>query len=677
MNIPDSALGTSMKLCLIDFSPIDFTPLTPQQSPLGGMQSGLSHLAIQLAGRGHEVTLANRTTASGIYGRVRCRSLRDMRVPNDFEGFDVALSIFCDGKLIRSLGIQCPLILWTGHNSDEPTVQKLSQQSERDTWDRIVFKSETQAREFREKFPLHPNRIDVIGNAISPFVEALSPRERFFFQEQRPPRLIYTSTPFRGLDVLLDAFPKIRASVPGCTLAVYSGMKVYQQSDADIHAALYERCRVTDGVEYFGSVNQQDLASAYADADIFTYPSTYRETACISAMEAMASGCLVSSTRLGAIPETVHDFGFLVDTTAQKRGRSEPLADAFARTVVNAIEKAFDASSAMSTRLTEQSIFARDSYVWSRRAEQFETLLHTMAASQSTKTTLNIQGAHRKASRPTATGRIALPNGKIIYVNPGDNRAERLSETNGNFNPQTLSIWQTLVNERDWTHIVDVGANYGEMLANTRFPPHAEVLAVEPNPMILPYLRLTTAFLDNVTIHNVAVSDRAGTTGFFVDQQWSGTSKIVKRRRSNASVPVTTLDRLLGMGRSRLNGSRILMKIDIEGLEVAALKGAIRIWGSADRAAALIELTHLSPKQRNWLLRRFSVYGYDPSRDEFRELRCLEKKSLEAAGVYQDDIVLRPPSSVLKWSHVSLGARHMCFSISRKFGYNRSSRNAA
>src|SRR6185312_6187435 len=46
-------------------------------------------------------------------------------------------------------------------------------------------------------------------------------------------RLAYTSTPFRGLDVLLDVFPRIRAACPDTELDVFSSMRVYGMAEED------------------------------------------------------------------------------------------------------------------------------------------------------------------------------------------------------------------------------------------------------------------------------------------------------------------------------------------------------------------------------------------------------------------------------------------------------------
>src|SRR5262249_29880168 len=156
-------------------------------------------------------------------------------------------------------------------------------------------------------------------------------RRPFFFRTGDPPVLAYTSTPFRGLAVLLTAFPAIRTAVPDCRLRIYSSMGVYQVPDADDdYRVLYDLAPALPGVEYVGSLPQTALADALAEADILAYPNTFAETSCISVMEAMAAGCLVATTRLGALPETTAGFGILMDEV----GDRVSMARAFAQALV-------------------------------------------------------------------------------------------------------------------------------------------------------------------------------------------------------------------------------------------------------------------------------------------------------------------------------------------------------
>jgi len=59
-----------------------------------------------------------------------------------------------------------------------------------------------------------------------------------------------------------------------------------------------------DGVDYLGSVGQRQLREVAATCRALAYPCVFPETSCIVAMEAMAAGCVVVGTSLGALPET-------------------------------------------------------------------------------------------------------------------------------------------------------------------------------------------------------------------------------------------------------------------------------------------------------------------------------------------------------------------------------------
>ena len=114
----------------------------------------------------------------------------------------------------------------------------------------------------------------------------------------------YTSTPFRGLEVLLSAFPEVLIEFPEAELKVFSSMKVYQQDErGDAFAPLYKRCRTTPSVHYVGSVPQPRLAEELKAATILAYPNTFAETSCIAVMEAMAAGLHIVTTDLGTLPD--------------------------------------------------------------------------------------------------------------------------------------------------------------------------------------------------------------------------------------------------------------------------------------------------------------------------------------------------------------------------------------
>jgi glycosyltransferase involved in cell wall biosynthesis len=168
----------------------------------------------------------------------------------------------------NTVGSKARLVLWTQHAHDQPAVQPLRDPRERRAYDAIAFVSDWQRNEFIAAFDLDPRRTMVLRNAISPAFENLFTAEKSILSRKTtPPVLAYTSTPYRGLDLLLDAFPRIREQVPGVTLKVFSSMKVYAigagEDDAR-YGSLYRRCRETEGVEYVGSLPQPQLAEELA-----------------------------------------------------------------------------------------------------------------------------------------------------------------------------------------------------------------------------------------------------------------------------------------------------------------------------------------------------------------------------------------------------------------------------
>lgn len=129
-------------------------------------------------------------------------------------------------------------------------------------------------------------------------------------------RLIYSSSPDRGLEVLLNLLPKIRERVSDVILHVYYGFenwKAMAQSmgnkDQIERVDYFERRLAEEASKghlvYHGRVNQEQLAAAFLASKVWAYPTWFTETYCISAIESMAAGCVPVTTNLAALTETV------------------------------------------------------------------------------------------------------------------------------------------------------------------------------------------------------------------------------------------------------------------------------------------------------------------------------------------------------------------------------------
>lgn len=138
---------------------------------------------------------------------------------------------------------------------------------------------------------------------------------RFVKKEKRKNSFIYSSYPNRGLLQLLRMWPRIKQELPDATLDVFAdieGKWVNEVAGAEMEAIRVLLMRGLDGVNVRGWVSKQELADAWATADIWFYPATFKETFCLTALEAAASGTLAITSFLAALEETVADRGILI-----------------------------------------------------------------------------------------------------------------------------------------------------------------------------------------------------------------------------------------------------------------------------------------------------------------------------------------------------------------------------
>ncbi len=616
-----------MKIAFLDLTGMSFDPLTPERMPLGGMQSGVCYLARELALQGHRVSLFNGHAGDAVVEGVAVHNYAQ-RFAALQQGHDVFVSISCSGRSIRPLIGDSPLILYTGHNKFEPSMQALGDAEERACWDHFVFKSSWQAETLQQSFALDGGRISIISNAVAPAFERLGERSSFFFLEDRPPVLYYSSTPFRGLGVLANAFPAIARACPGISARVYSSMAPYHGLiDEAPHEGAYDLCRRA-GMDYVGSLSQPELAAAVRGADILAFPSTYPETSCVTVMEAMASSSLIVSRALGAIPETSAGFARLLARPAA--GDATPLPERFAGLVVNAISAARRAPRQTAQLLQAERRYCLTNYNWSAKAREWVALLQQAMTRSG--------GRPSQAAGPHVFHHVQTQSGDKLYLDPQDWRARRLMQCGGNFNPAARALWRAALGLAPWTLIADVGANYGEMLFEAGVKRCQRVLAFEPNPRVLPYLTKTLAGAPNVRIVPAALSDHVGEASLSVEADWSGRSRLGEGP-NQTTVSVTTLDSLLSVAADD-DPLRLLMKLDVEGHEIAVLKGAMHSIAAAAEFCCMMEVSHLTPTDAAWLEDRFSLHALALQQGRVVAIERLAALA-DRAQFWHEDVLLR------------------------------------
>lgn len=375
-----------MRIVFIDTIAWDYVVDSAYREPLGGSQSAVCYLAEALVGLGHDVCLLNNIKEAVLSRGVQCLPLRATPL-NDLVKFDVAILVGEPGDcaVFRNwLRPGARFVLWTGYAHDQPAVQTLLDPCVAAQFDAFAFVSQWQRQQFEEVLGIRQSRSRVLHNAIAPaFADRFADGPGILAAKRRPV-LAYTSTPFRGLDLLLAMFPAIRAQVPDAVLRVYSNMRVYhvnQQEDNARFGHLYQLCRQTPGVEHVGTLPQPVLAEQLRDVMVLAYPNHYAETSCIAVMEAMAVGCRIVTSDLGALADTTAGFARLIPVGNDWNVYGQR----FIAETVAALRAGCVGAPELGEHLARQIAYVHQNYTWPGRAVEWSGWLRELMAGTVTR----------------------------------------------------------------------------------------------------------------------------------------------------------------------------------------------------------------------------------------------------------------------------------------------------
>lgn len=165
-------------------------------------------------------------------------------------------------------------------------------------FDLLVFVSHWQQQMFNIYLGVPYSAGIVLKNAIFPIEDHEKPNDEKI-------RLIYCSTPHRGLDILYLAFNQLSTEYDNIELDVYSSFNLYGWPERDEpYRELFDKLRNHKKINYHKSVSNDEIREAMKRADIFSYPSVWQETSCLSLIEAMSAKLTCVHPSLAALPET-------------------------------------------------------------------------------------------------------------------------------------------------------------------------------------------------------------------------------------------------------------------------------------------------------------------------------------------------------------------------------------
>ena len=245
--------------------------------------------------------------------------------PGSIDGINLIGSI-CHPSLVEKDKTN---ILWQHLSYDQPNVQYMRDRKFVDSIDYFIYVSSWQYNKFREQFQIPEYKSFVIKNATYPF--EVIPKPILNTIPQTKVKLLYTSTPWRGLTVLIKAIEILNKTRDDFEVDIYSSTKIYgsqfEENEKGKFEELFNKCKNTANVNYHGYANNEDIRKALLTSHIYAYPSIFEETSCLAVIEAMSAGCHVVTTNYGALPETCGEFATMIEFDSSGQNLVERYAD--------------------------------------------------------------------------------------------------------------------------------------------------------------------------------------------------------------------------------------------------------------------------------------------------------------------------------------------------------------
>lgn len=191
--------------------------------------------------------------------------------------------------------------------------------------------------------------------------------------KRNPKRLIYTARPERGLDTLLQMMPKmweqdsdIELYIAGYDNTVEQMKPFYNACENTIKSYAEKGYKV----KHLGALTKQQLYNEYQQASLYVYPTNFEEISCITAMECMANGLPVVTSKLAALPETLNDkCAALIEGDS----KSEEYQEKFISTTLRLLNE-----SVWQEKMRGAGLIRAREFTSSKLAEEWETHLYCL-----------------------------------------------------------------------------------------------------------------------------------------------------------------------------------------------------------------------------------------------------------------------------------------------------------
>ena len=301
-----------MKLGFLVLKFPPFNANTPYTEPLGGVESSTIFLMENLVKINEDISFYSENTSNEIIRGIKHFNLKNLEDINS-QDFDALIYIGPSNFIpnLKKYIKKTPIIYWTQHAYDQPSIASLRNQQIIKNLSSIIFISDWQEMSCIAHLNISNIKTYIIENGITPHFENLFKNLEDFKNNKKETIGIYASTPFRGLETLYMSSKYINEKIK---IKIFSSMNIYKSEDK-FFQPLFEVLKKNEIFEYNPSVPKSVLADQFKSASFLTYPSTFAETFCITLLDSLASGMEPIITDLGALKETSNNFGKIINLT--------------------------------------------------------------------------------------------------------------------------------------------------------------------------------------------------------------------------------------------------------------------------------------------------------------------------------------------------------------------------
>jgi FkbM family methyltransferase len=190
---------------------------------------------------------------------------------------------------------------------------------------------------------------------------------------------------------------------------------------------------------------------------------------------------------------------------------------------------------------------------------------------------------------------VILPNSASpIYLDRHESRGRALLIGHARGQAALKRIWHQANCKMRPDYVLDIGANYGEFMFGERYPSAKQVIGVEANPALRPWLEKSAKEhpdCDKIMFEFAIAAAASGQShDFFVDPTWSGRSSAVRLdglETVRVQVKSVCVDELFST--ICLEGMSVLFKIDVEGYESFVISGMHRLLSESAHVFGFLE----------------------------------------------------------------------------------------